>query len=101
MKPQQVPDSAEASAHGPGLHWPSLLLGVGIMLVGTAYPLLFADAQGKADHNLAYALFWAMAAGFVRGVGFVPRFWLWRWLFSGWAAALALGLALWLRFGAA
>jgi predicted membrane protein len=39
-----------------------------------------------------------MAAGFVRGVGFIPRFWLWRWLFSGWAAFAALAGALAWRF---
>jgi predicted membrane protein len=39
------------------------------------------------------ALFWAMSAGFIRGVGFVPRARVWRWLFSGWACAAALALA--------
>jgi predicted membrane protein len=39
------------------------------------------------------ALFWAMSAGFVRGVGFVPRRWIWRAIFSGWACAAALLLA--------
>ena len=42
---------------------------------------------------LAMALFWAMSAGFVRGVGFVPRLWVWRALFSGWSCAAALLLA--------
>ena len=70
-----------------------------IMLVGRVYPLLFADASGKADHGLAMALFWAMSAGLVRGVGFVPRWALWRWLFSGWACCAGLALAAWLRWG--
>jgi predicted membrane protein len=35
-------------------------------------------------------VFWAMSAGFVRGVGFVPRHAAPRWLLSGWACALAL-----------
>jgi predicted membrane protein len=39
------------------------------------------------------ALFWAMSSGFVRGVGFVPRARVWRWLFSGWTCAAALALA--------
>jgi predicted membrane protein len=43
------------------------------------------------------ALLWAMSAGFVRGVGFVPRRRLWRWLFSGWAVAAALAAAAALR----
>lgn len=82
------------------VHFPSLLAALAIMLVGSIYPLLFADAAGKADHSLAMALFWAMSAGLVRGVGFVPRWWLWRWLFSGWACCVGLALAAWLRWGA-
>ncbi|MCL4772371.1 MAG: hypothetical protein KJZ98_00310 [Burkholderiaceae bacterium] len=63
------------------------------MVGGTAYPPLMADSAGQADHGLAMALFWAMSAGFVRGVGFVPRTAVWYWLFSGWACAAALVLA--------
>lgn len=81
----------------PGLHWPSLWVAVLIMTAGTLYPPLMADAAGKADHGLAMALFWSMSAGFIRGVGFVPRFWLWRWLFSGWSCALGLLAAVWLK----
>jgi predicted membrane protein len=84
---------------GGRVHLPSLLAALAIMLVGSIYPLLFADAAGKADHSLAMALFWAMSAGLVRGVGFVPRWLGWRWLFSGWACAAGLLLAAWLRWG--
>lgn len=77
----------------PGLHWPSLLAGIVLMLAGTAYPLLFARPDGHADHGLAMLLFWAMSAGFVRGVGFIPAHRVWRVLFSGWACLGALGLA--------
>ncbi len=84
---------------GPGLHWPSLLVALAIMGVGSVYPLLFTGANGQADHGLAMALFWAMSAGFVRGVGFVPRARVWRWLFSGWACCVALLLAALLRWG--
>lgn len=76
------------------MHLPSLAAALLIMVGGTVYPPLFANAQGHADHGLAMALFWAMSAGFVRGVGFVPRLALWRSLFSGWAALAALALAL-------
>ncbi len=40
---------------------------------------------------------WAMSAGFIRGVGFVPRWWLWRGLFSGWSCALGLTVAVCLK----
>jgi predicted membrane protein len=77
----------------PRIHAPSLAVGLLIMVTGTLYPPLMADGAGRADHGLAMALFWAMSAGFVRGVGFVPRLWAWRALFSGWSCAGALLLA--------
>jgi predicted membrane protein len=52
-----------------------------------------ADAAGHADHRLAIALFWAMSAGFVHGIGFVPRHGLWRGMFSGRACSAALAIA--------
>ena len=81
----------------PRIHPPSLAAALLIMLAGTLYPPLLADASGKADHLLALAVFWAMSAGFVRGVGFVPRHRLWQWLFSGWSCTAALLVALALR----
>jgi len=78
---------------GARIHLPSLAVGLVIMAAGTLYPLVMANAAGRADHALAMLLFWAMSAGFVRGVGFVPRATAWRWLFSGWACAAALAFA--------
>jgi predicted membrane protein len=75
------------------IDWPSLAVALAIMVGGTLYPPLMASAAGKADHSLAMALFWAMSAGFVRGVGFVPHHRLWRVLFSGWSCATGLLLA--------
>jgi predicted membrane protein len=89
MNARTVPAEPAASR----IQWPSLAVALVIMVAGTLYPPLMADAAGKADHNLAMALFWAMSAGFVRGVGFVPRLWVWRAIFSGWACAAALLLA--------
>ncbi|CAN5491579.1 hypothetical protein BH11PSE7_BH11PSE7_01940 [soil metagenome] len=80
------------------MHLPSLVVGLSIMAVGTVYPFLMANAAGRAEHGLAILLFWAMSAGFIRGVGFVPHAAPWRWLFSGSACALALGLALGVRW---
>jgi predicted membrane protein len=75
------------------MHLPSLTVGLLIMVGGTLYPPLMVNAAGKADHVLAMAVFWAMSAGFVRGVGFVPQQWMWRAVFSGWACAAALAVA--------
>ena len=91
----RVADDAPASSR---LHPLSLLIGIAIMLVCTLYPPLMASPDGKADHGLATALFVAMSVAFVRGVGFVPRARIWRWLFSGWTCCAALVLAGVLKF---
>lgn len=95
--PARAADAEAAAGPSSRLHLPCLLLGLGLMLGGTLYPPLFADAQGRADHGLALLFFWAMSAGFIRGVGFVPRARLWRALFSPAACALALLAALGLK----
>lgn len=92
------PEPRAATTPAAALHVPALFVGIAIMVVGTAYPFVMSDAGGRADHGLAMALFWAMAAGFVRGVGFVPRHRIWRWLFSAWACVAALGLFATLRW---
>ncbi|WP_232834728.1 cyd operon YbgE family protein [Rhodoferax ferrireducens] len=92
-------EAETAPAHPASIHLPSLMTALAIMLVGSIYPLLFARADGTADHGLAMALFWAMSAGFVRGVGFVPRARIWRLLFSGGSCLAGLTLAAWLRWG--
>lgn len=82
------------------VHLPSLLVAIAIMLVGTVYPLLLARQDGSANHGLAFALFWAMSAGLVRGVGFVPRAIVWKLLFSSWSCGAGLLLAACLRWSA-
>jgi predicted membrane protein len=77
----------------PRMHALSLLVGMSIMIGGSLYPLFMANAAGRADHVLATLLFWAMSAGFVRGIGFVPRYAIPRRLLSGWACATALAMA--------
>ncbi len=79
--------AAETGARTQG---PALATALILMVALTAYPRFVVDAAGRTDHALAMLVFWAMTAGFVRGVGFIPRAaWL-RWVFSGWACAAAL-----------
>jgi len=85
-------DATPVPAHA-AIHLPSLLAALSIMLGGTIYPFLMMRSDGTANHSLALSLFWAMSAGMVRGVGFVPRAWVWRALFSGWSCLAALILA--------
>jgi predicted membrane protein len=71
-------------------HLPALATGLILMVAITADPRLLTDSMGRPDHLLATAITCAMTAGFVRGVGFLPRTaWL-RWMFSGWACGMAL-----------
>lgn len=79
-------------------HLPSLLVAICIMLVSTIYPLIFARQDGSADHGLAFALFWAMSAGLVRGVGFVPRTLIWKVVFSGGSCLAGLIVAALIRW---
>ncbi len=95
MTPAATPERDAQASGTPGLALLPLLLAIVITLAVTLDPRLLADAGGRADHAAASALFWAMSAGYVRGVGFVPRAWPLRWLFSTGACLLALALALW------
>lgn len=90
--------ATQATPQPSRIHLPSLAVAIFIMLVATLYPPLMMDATGKADHGLMTALFFAMSAGFVRGVGFVPQAFVWRWLFSSWSCMAALAVALWIKF---
>lgn len=75
----------------------SLVVALTIMVGGSVYPFMFAGQGGGVDHGFASAIFWAMSASLVNGVGFKPQFVVWRWLFSGWACLVALLLAAGLR----
>jgi predicted membrane protein len=99
LTPKLASDDAALAQKPAAVHLPSLLIALSIMLVGTIYPPVMMRADGTAHHALALALFWAMSAGLVRGVGFVPRAWVWRLLFSGWSCLAALLLAAGLRWG--
>ena len=70
-----------------------LLLAIAVMLGITAWPGALAGPAGAADHPAAMALFWAMSAGFVAGVGFRPENLLIRLLFSPLACWLGVILA--------
>ncbi len=69
-----------------------------IMLGVTIYPRALVGADGHADHRLATLVFWAMSAGLVSGVGFLPRWRLLRVLLSGRACGLTLAVALTMKF---
>lgn len=86
MTDHSVPSPAQASI-------PGLAVGIALLLGLTVYPALAVGPDGRPDHLAAGLLLWAMCAGFVRGVGFVPRHSLLRAALSLWASLLALGTA--------
>jgi predicted membrane protein len=73
----QVPPTSDSA----GIAMLPLGLALTITVVATAWPPLLM-VGGKADHLAANLLFWSMSAGFVRGVGFVPKHQWARWLWS-------------------
>jgi predicted membrane protein len=72
----------------------SLLLGISVTLLITIYPHAAARDDGSPDMMAAAFLFWAMSAGFVRGVGFIPRNKILAAIFSLPAALLALAVGI-------
>lgn len=78
-------------AERPGIAGLPLGIALALLVVLTVMPGLATDALGRADHVAALLLFGAMSAGFVRGVGFIPRHRVPRLLFS---TAACLGLLL-------
>lgn len=79
---------------GAGIALLPLAIGLTLLVVMTVLPSLATDRQGHADHTSALLIFWAMSAGFVRGVGFIPKHRLARWILSGGACLLTLMAAL-------
>ncbi|MHA3090938.1 cyd operon YbgE family protein [Acinetobacter brisouii] len=67
----------------------------GILLV---YPSLMLDANGHYNHSVLMLVMLGISGGFIYGVGFIPRWWLWKWLFSPLVAwpLMAVGYYLWL-----
>lgn len=80
--------------------WLPLCVALLVLVALTTHPGITADAAGQADSAAIWLMCWAMAAGFARGLGFVPRHWPSRWLVSAHASLIALLLAL-LRLDAA
>lgn len=72
------------------VHLGSLAVGLILMVAVTADPRLLADKMGRPDHLLALTVAWAMTAGLVHGVGFIPRTGWIRRVLSGYACAAAL-----------
>lgn len=80
---------------GGGWSLPALFIGVAVALTMTVYPHAATKPDGTPDMLAAALLFWAMSAGFVRGLGFVPCNLILRLVLSLPASFIALAAALW------
>ncbi|GAA5016109.1 cyd operon YbgE family protein [Acinetobacter puyangensis] len=76
----------------------SFLLALPLAAILLIYPNLMLDANGHYSHNAMMLIMLGISGGFIYGVGFIPQFWLWKWLFSpvvAWPLML-YGYYLWL-----
>lgn len=51
----------------------------GILLI---HPSMILDDQGGYSHRALMFIMIGISGGFIHGVGFVPKFWLWKYVFS-------------------
>ncbi|HEY0847203.1 MAG TPA: cyd operon YbgE family protein [Noviherbaspirillum sp.] len=93
MEPVRRASKPGSAAASPGIAWLPLLLAMAATLALTVYPHFVSDAAGRADHATAAIAMLGISAGFVRGVGFVPRHVLARWLFSTPVCLFGIGIA--------
>lgn len=78
----------------PGLGPFPLAIALGLSAWTTVWPGWLSHQDGTANHGAALFVAWAICAGFVRGLGFIPRQPITRYLLSGGACTLAFGLVL-------
>jgi cyd operon protein YbgE len=79
----------------------SLLAAFGLMLLVTLLPRGLTDADGSLlGHGVLALIMWGMSAGFVHGVGFIPRNYILRVLLGPLAAwlGMALGLVFYIQY---
>ena len=71
------------------LHTLVLAISCCVMVGITAWPHFLGGTVKELNHSAASLLMMGMSAGFVYGIGFQPRHFIWRYLFS---APVSLGL---------
>lgn len=76
----------------------SFMLALPLAAILLVYPSLMLDENGHYNHSILMLVMLGISGGFIYGVGFVPRWWLWKWLFSplvSWPLMI-IGYYLWL-----
>lgn len=59
----------------------SFLLALPLAAMLLIHPALMLDADGHYSHRAMMLIMLGISGGFIYGVGFIPYFWLWKWLF--------------------
>ena len=75
----------------------SFLLALPLAAVLLIHPSMMLDAQGHYSHSAMMLIMLGISGGFIYGVGFIPQFWLWKYLFSPYIAwpLMILGYSIW------
>ena len=105
VSPTELPaphdGKAESRLPYPNPGWArlgSFLLALALSGLVVAYPRAIASSVSEVDHGLLSLMMWGIAAGFIHGVGYVPRLTIWRIVFhpfAGWLLMLGgIGLLL-------
>lgn len=82
--------SAASWLDGTAAHGVSLLAALALAGLVTGYPRALATSAQDVHHGRLVLMMWGICAGFVHGVGFVPRSRLMRWLLGPLAAWLLM-----------
>jgi len=64
----------------------SCLLAFPLAAVLLVHPAAMLDDNGAYSHRAMMFIMIGISGGFIYGVGFLPKFWLWKWLFSPYIA---------------
>lgn len=64
----------------------SFLMALPLAAVLLIHPGAMLDANGHYNHSALMMVMFGISGGFIHGVGFLPQFWLWKWLFSPYIA---------------
>ncbi|AMW78743.1 cytochrome bd biosynthesis protein [Acinetobacter sp. TGL-Y2] len=75
----------------------SFLMALPLAAVLLIHPSMMLDADGHYSHRVMMLIMMGISGGFIHGVGFIPRLWLWKWLFSPFIAwpLMLLGYFTW------
>ena len=75
----------------------SFLMALPLAAVLLIHPSMMLDAEGNYSHRVMMLIMIGISGGFIHGVGFIPRLWVWKWLFSPFMAwpLMLLGYFTW------